>query len=65
MKAHGLKIVVSGKTREDLVSQLRKLAVEVGGGYDHMNVSDGDGTRMMRPLKAGEETFFLDVRDLP
>lgn len=53
----GLKILVTAKTRFALSMQLRRLAMEVEYGNNHLNVADGEGTRMMRPL--------ADVREMP
>lgn len=61
----GRKILIVGASEHDIAVLLRHLALEIEEGNNYMNASDMYGLRLMRPLKEGENDFYLSAGDLP
>lgn len=64
-KRVGRKILICADSERDLPVLLRHLAQAIEDGNMYMNVADGLGVRIMRPLTEKEEDCYLSAGDLP
>lgn len=64
-KRVGRKILICADSERDLPVLLRHLAQDMEDGNMYMNVADGLGVRIMRPLKEEDGDYHLMAGDLP